>query len=282
MMNSSVIVNGGGVPFAGSKSSSIRDYSDFADTVDLTNTSPSNYHTRMMGGNDVVTLSNINTGGFSNKVNGNLGADVITSKAGSVCRDFILGGSENDIINLSNSTKGADWQNGNNGDDQIIGATSTTMSILRGGADNDIITLLNGHKHIVVGDLGTDVVNIGGTGAARIVCRTDNGAAVQNLVEADQIFQFDGNDKIYIPGINSTADLIVGQGNGYSFIKANKYTNGTEGMRFICKIYDRTKAQVEGYIAGGQVIIGDMADKAYASLTPENYLNNPDLGGLFA
>ena len=53
-------------------------------------------------------------------------------------------------------------------------------------------------------------------------------------------------------------------------------------MRFICKIYDRTKAQVQGYIDGGQVIIGDMADKAYASLTPENYLNNPDLGGLFA
>ena len=30
------------------------------------------------------------------------------------------------------------------------------------------------------------------------------------------------------------------------------------------------------------MIYGDMADKAYASLTPENDLNNSDLGSLFA
>ena len=53
-------------------------------------------------------------------------------------------------------------------------------------------------------------------------------------------------------------------------------------MWFICNNYDQAKAQENGYITSRQVIIGDMADKAYAALTPENYLNNPDLGGLFA
>ena len=102
------------------------------------------------------------------------------------------------------------------------------------------------------------------------------------FVEFDSIYQFDANGKIYIPEINSTADLFVEQGNGFSFIKANKYTNGSQRMWFICNNYDQAKAQENGYITSRQVIIGDMADKAYAALTPENYLNNPDLGGLFA
>ena len=85
-----------------------------------------------------------------------------------------------------------------------------------------------------------------------------------------------------MPEINSTADLFVEQGNEFSFIKANKYTNGSQRMWFICNNYDQAKAQENGYITSRQVIIGDMADKAYAALTPENYLNNPDLGGLFA
>ena len=78
--NTSIVVDGNGSIFAGAVSEKIRDYSNVDDTVDFSNNSPTNYHTRMMGGNDVVTLSDINVGGFSNKVNGNLGDDKFESK----------------------------------------------------------------------------------------------------------------------------------------------------------------------------------------------------------
>ena len=275
-----MLVDGNGSVFAGSVSETIRDYSNVDDTVDFSNNSPTNHHTRMMGGNDDVTLSDINVGGFSNKVNGNLGKDKFESKVGSMTRDFILGGSEDDTINLKNSARGADWQNGNNGNDTIVGATSMTMSILRGGADDDFITVLPDSKHIVVGDLGKDSILVGGV--ARIVCRTDNGAAAQNLQQADAILGFDGNDKLYIPGIDSLNDLQVEQVGNNTYLKADAYTNGTTGMRYIANFLFRDEAAVTGYLNSGQVIIGDMADNAYAALTPENFLNNPDLGGMFA
>ena len=279
--NTSVVVNGNGSVFAGSVSEKIRDYSNFADTVDFSNNSPLNYHTRMMGGNDVVTLSDINVGGFSNKVNGNLGDDTFESKAGSTTRDFILGGSENDTIDLSNSAKGGDWQNGNFGKDTLTGAQGTDrMSILRGGADDDFITVLANSKHIVVGDLGQDNILMVGTG--RIVCRTDNGAAAQNRDEADAILGFDGDDKLFIPGVNSINDLQVEQDGLSTYLKADSFTNGTTGMRYIAKFALADAAAVTGYLNGGQVIIGDTADNAYAALNPENFLNNPDLGGMFA
>ena len=279
--NISVVVDGNGSVFAGSVSEKIRDYSNVDDTVDLSNNSPLNYHTRMMAGNDVVTLSDINVGGFSNKVNGNLGADEFTSKVGSTTRDFILGGSEGDTINLSNSASGGDWQNGNNGDDFITGSKGVDkMSILRGGADSDFITVLADSKHIVVGDLGQDNIVLVGTG--RVVCRTDNGAAAQNANEADAILGFDGDDKLFIPGINSVNDLQVEQVGLSTYLKADSFTNGTTGMRYIAKFAFRDAADVTGYLNGGQVIIGDTADNAYAALKPENFLNNPDLGGVFA
>jgi hypothetical protein len=45
---------------------------------------------------------------------------------------------------------------------------------------------------------------------------------------------------------------------------------------------NRTWAEVNGYIDAGQVVIGDTADNALASLTPANFLNDPNLGGIFA
>ena len=279
--NTSVVVDGNGSIFAGIRSENIRDYSNMADIVDFSNNSPSNYHTRMMGGNDRVTLSDVNVGGFSNKVNGNLGDDVITSKMGSTTRDFILGGSENDTINLKFSSSGGDWQNGNNGNDTIIGASSRTMSVLRGGADDDSIQLANGSKHILVGDLGQDELHVGGA-TGRIVCRTDNGAAVQNIGEADEIIGFDADDKVFIPGVNSLDDLQIQQVGANTYLKADSFTNGTTGSRYIVQFHGNNAFDVRGYINSGQVIIGDTADNAYAALNPENFLNSPDLGGMFA
>ena len=278
--NVSVLTDGGDTTFAGTTSTTIRDYSDVADTVDLTNTFPSNYHTRMLGGDDNVTLSNVNLGGYSNKVNGNLGSDTIESKAGSITRDFILGGSEGDRIDLSNSTSGYDWQNGNNGDDTIIGANSTKMSILRGGSENDYIQINAGSQHIAVGDLGKDTINLVGVG--RVVCRTDNGAAAQNIGDTDRILNFDGAfDKAYIPGVGSVGYLGIQQIGGSTYLSSKQFTNGTTGFRYIAEFVGRTADQVRGYINGGAIIIGDRADNALAALTPSNFLNNPTLGGQF-
>ena len=71
----------------------------------------------MYGGNDIVTLSGILANGFSNRVNGNVGADQLFSAAGSLTRDFIAGGSENDLIDTSPAFNGGDFVNGQKGDD---------------------------------------------------------------------------------------------------------------------------------------------------------------------
>jgi hypothetical protein len=95
--NTSIVITG-----------NIREFSDFADNVDLNNVNPTNLQTRMLGGDDIVSLSNINLGGWSNNVNGNNNSDTFTAKAGSQTRDYVLGGPETDFIDLSNSTGGAD------------------------------------------------------------------------------------------------------------------------------------------------------------------------------
>ena len=283
--NASVLINGNNSAFAGTTSATIRDYSDFSDTVDLTNNVVTSYHTRMLGGADNVTLSNINIGGFSNKINGNLGDDTIKSKVGSLTRDFILGGSESDLIDLSNSLSGADWQNGNRGNDKIIGANSEVMSILRGGSENDTIIINANTKHIAVGDLGTDVINLQGLG--RVVCRTDNGAATKLASEADLIINFTGGnnnlfDKAYIPGVKSVADLSVEQIGTTTYLKSSNFTNGSTGDLYIAGFADRTKAQIVGYINDKSIIAGSTADAALAALNPTSFLNDFTLGGLFS
>jgi hypothetical protein len=278
-----VIIDGGGTTFGGTTSTSIRDYSDLADTVDLTNNSPSGYHTRMMGGNDRVTLSNSVLAGFSNKVNGNKGDDIFFSKAGSLTRDFILGGSENDRIDLSNSASARDWQNGNNGNDTIIGAIdNATFSILRGGSENDTIIIKNGSAHIAVGDLGKDIINT--QGQARIVCRTDNGAATQFKDQVDEIIGFSAaKDKAYIPGVLNKSDLYIEDGGDNTiYLKSSAFTNGTPAKSYIVGFRDSTTAKVQGYIDNGQIVTGVLAEQCLASLTPSNFLINPDLGGIFA
>ena len=101
--NLSIVIDGNGAVFGGSTSDQIREFSELADTVTLSTVVPSNLHTRMYSGNDIVTLSNVATGGFSNKVNGNRGDDQFVSQPRSTTRDFILGGRDNDSIDLTNS-----------------------------------------------------------------------------------------------------------------------------------------------------------------------------------
>jgi Ca2+-binding RTX toxin-like protein len=278
------IIAGDGSVFAGITSQSIREYSNFGDVVDLTNNNPSNLHTRMLGGADVVTLSNANVGGFSNKVNGNLGNDTFLKTAGSTTRDFVLGGRENDVLNFAATSTGGDWQNGNQGDDVVIGATgATARSILRGGSGNDKITISAGSNHIAIGDSGKDTITIVGAANGRVVCRTDGDNAAQNKVDADEIVDFAGTlDKVYIPGINSITDLKRETVGADTWLKASAFTNGTSGTRYIVKFKDRTDAQVKGYMDTNRILIGVDADNALAALNPTTFLNDPNLGGLFA
>ena len=268
IVNTSILVNG-----------NIRVYSDFGDTVTLSNNSPANLQTRMMGGADIVRLSDANLGGFSNKVNGNKGGDQIGSLAGSLTRDFVRGGSEADSLDNSRSGNGQDWQNGNFGRDTIIGATSNNKSVLRGGADDDLIVINANSTHIAVGDLGKDEIRNFGT--VRAVFRTDGNNAAQNIGDTDMIIGFLATDTAYLPGINSIADLTLTKVGANTYLSSNTFTNGTTGTRFIARFEDRTEAQVTGFLQGGSIIIGARADAALAALTVDNFLNNPDLGGLF-
>jgi hypothetical protein len=246
----------------------------------------------MFGGNDIVTLSNVNLGGFSNRVNGNNGSDQFTALASSQTRDFVLGGPETDIINLTNSTAGADWQNGNKGDDQITGGNQGTVrSILRGGSGNDTITINAGSTHIAVGDFGKDTYILNGAG--RLVLRTDDGTeegdsnglvqrnAAQNASEADIVTNFTAFDKAYVPGVADSGQLIREQVGGDTYLKAQSFTNGTTGMRYIAKFNGITAAALLNFINNGQIITGDAADRALRALTPDNFLNDANLGGVF-
>ena len=285
IVNTSEIVAGDGSSIAGDAlSDKIRDYSNFGDVVDLTNNSPSNLHTRMMGGADIVTLSNANVGGFSNKVNGNLGNDVFLVKAGTTTRDFVLGGREDDTLDFSLSTTGGDWQNGNQGNDVIVGAKNTELrSILRGGSGDDTITIGTGSKHIAVGDSGQDSIIILGTSRGRVVCRTDGDNAAQNKADADSITNFVvTRDKAYIPGVNSIDDLTRETVGADTYLKASTFINGTIGTRYIVKFENQGDALVKSFMDNGRIIVGAAADSALAALNPTTFLNDSDLGGLFA
>ena len=56
--NQSIVIDGNDAFFGGTKSTQIRDFSELSDTVTLSTVMPSNLHTRMHSGNDIVTLSN--------------------------------------------------------------------------------------------------------------------------------------------------------------------------------------------------------------------------------
>ena len=280
--NTSIVIDGLNAFFAGSTSAQIREYSNFGDIVNLAVNAPSNLQTRMYGGNDIVTLSNLAAGGgFSNRVNGNVGADTFTSVAGSLTRDFVAGGTEGDTIDLSNSARGADFTNGQRGDDIITGATSTVMSVLRGGSENDDITVPVGAQHIVVGDLGQDVIRLNGVG--RVVLRTDNGNASLNPAVVDTITGFVGGfDKLYIPGVANLGDLTYTQSGTDVLLGATAFTNGTPAGSFIAKFDGKTVAGLAAELTPANTIIGAAAEAARAIINPTNFLNDQTLGGLFA
>ncbi len=260
------------------------EFSDFADTVQLSGFSTiQGQRTRMLGGADNVTLSNVIKGGWDNRINGNLGGDIFSAVAGSQTRDFVLGGAENDVINVGNATGGADWLNGNLGDDVISsGGTSVGSNILRGGGGND--SLVGGSSNdILVGDFGKDSLT-SGLGQNIFMMRTDDGVingvaqqnATQNASDCDVIQDFSSTfDRIAISGIASLSDLTIQQVGADVLISASTFTNGTTGTRFIARVVNLTVANLNAAtVAGNGIIIGARADNFLANLTPDNFLVN--------
>lgn len=280
--NTSIVIDGNNAFFAGSTSAQIREYSNLGDTVDLAANSPSNLQTRMYAGDDIVTLSNVNLGGFSNRVNGNVGNDRLTSAAGSRTRDFIAGGTQNDRIDTSLKAEGGDFVNGQRGDDTIIGSPSAELSVLRGGSENDTISL-GGGTHIVVGDLGTDTITLDGIG--RVVLRTDTGNTSLNPALVDTIINYLGTaDKLYIPGVASLADLTYTVDGADILLGASAFTNGTPAGSFIARFDGKAGGTVAAFTAeiNTQTVVGAAAEAAREIINPTNFLNDQTLGGLFA
>ncbi len=108
---------------------------------------------RCMGGDDFVQLHS----GWDNYVNGNMGNDTIRLFDGGGGDANVLGGRDNDTIDVVSGFWG--WGegsiiNGNQGND-ILNNWGTCPQ-LRGGAGNDIITN-NGGSTDVWGDSGADI-----------------------------------------------------------------------------------------------------------------------------
>ncbi len=165
------------------------------------------------------------------------------------------------------------------------------MSVLRGGSGNNSITINAGSKHIAIGDFGKDRYVLNGIG--RLILRTDDGVesgdpsgavqrnAAQNAAEADEIIGFTGGvDKAWVPGVGATGLLSAEQIGTDTYLKAQTFTNGTTGMRYIAKFVGKTKAEVEGFIVNN-ILVGATADQALAALTPNNFLADPTIGGIF-
>jgi Ca2+-binding RTX toxin-like protein len=134
----------------------------------------------MLVGADKVVFSNVVKGGWDNQINGNLGGETFTPVAGSQTRDFILGGAKADSLSEVGAT-GADWLNGNLGDDIIRagGTTAGQTNVLRGGADRDQIIGGN-FDDILAGDFGKDSLT-SGLGKNIFMMRTDDGTVLTSM-----------------------------------------------------------------------------------------------------
>lgn len=261
----------------------VREFSDLADEVNLLAFPPSGPPFRMMGGDDVVILSNQVVGGWSNQVNGNLGRDRFTAQVGSLTRDLVRGGADHDTLDLSNSRGGGDWLNGNLGDDTITGGFGA-LSVLRGGAGQDVINVLAGSTHIVCGDTGQDTITLQGSG--RLILRSDDvgsgGALERNAplvaAEADRITGFGHKDRAYLPGVSRASDLMVEAAGADSLLRCSSFTNGTGGSRYLARFVGVSASELRQHISLGMLVTGESANRALAALTPDTFLADPGLG----
>jgi Ca2+-binding RTX toxin-like protein len=125
----------------------------------------------------------LNAGGGDNLLQGNQGADTLTSGGG---RDTIYGGQDNDQISTG---AGLNFAQGNKGDDTINGGNGS--DILLGGQGNDVLVGGDGDGDYLDGNLGNDGLS-GGSGN-------------------DQLYGEGGDDRIWGSG---GSDTIIG-GDGY-------------------------------------------------------------------
>lgn len=255
-------------------------FSNFADSVEL-NSFPASFGApiRMFAGNDVVIGANLNSPGWANQVNGNLGADQLI---GSILRDKFLGGKESDGLS---GNEGADWLSGNEGDDFIFSGVGN--DILNGGKDNDGLFGDDGND-ILVGGFGRDDLG-GGIGNDRFVLRVDSvteGGVLftntsSNSSEVDVITDFSTNagnkDKIVIPGVGSFAELTLSNtsidGGLPGTLISFTAEAGGEHIGFVFGV----EAETLGSGDGSNFVLGATADDFLSKITPEFFLANPNM-----
>jgi Ca2+-binding RTX toxin-like protein len=177
--------------------------------------------------NDQISVGASGSGGFSNFANGNLGSDTISGSQTDA--DILLGGQGDDLIGATSfslaivdadgiptgsglSGGGADFLNGNLGNDTVIGGAGddqiygedgndvllgkTGRNTLDGGLGNDTIVGGGGGDTIYFGG-GDDVGGIMGAGAASDLGFLDGGAGNDNInggAGRDLLLGGDGND----------------------------------------------------------------------------------------
>jgi Ca2+-binding RTX toxin-like protein len=255
----------------------VYNFSNFADNVDLANFFEAlGDPIRMWAGNDSVTGANVDSPGWDNQVNGNIGSD---SLSGGIGRDKYLGGKESDGL-FGND--GQDWLNGNNGADGVYGGAGN--DIVRGGRDNDF--LAGGtNNDILIGDFGRDTL-FGEAGNDRFVMRTDSATidgvflknTSPNAAEADVIGDFANLvDKIVLPGISSFSDLefenTTIDGFGGTLVSA-KIAGVTERICFVRSI---NVATLSGSGGANFVVGGTANDFLQKASDPNYFLQNPNM-----
>ncbi|MCP9799176.1 calcium-binding protein [Synechococcus sp. RedBA-s] len=233
----------------------------------------------MLDGDDVVIASEKEiTGSYANRVGGNKGNDVLN---GSSFQDQFLGGQGDDFVS---GLGGDDFLNGNLGSDAVRGGDGN--DVVRGGQGLDLLYGGSGDD-ILTGDFDNDDLR-GDEGRDIFGIRTETDA-FGDINKIDHIVDFTaGQDRIAIKGINSFFDLTFIQETAPDFeeqpdgnFEKNDNIPGVSvialidgSQKYLCFIRNVTLEQVQ---SSANFITGTTADDLFSKLTPDAFLQNPNL-----
>jgi Ca2+-binding RTX toxin-like protein len=219
----------------------------------------------LSAGNDVFTASA--KGGV---IQGNQGFDILTGGTGS---DTIYGGSDSDTIDVD---AGANFAQGNRGDDLITAYGSSASNTLVGGQGDDSVAGGTG-ADFISGDLGNDVLDggLGGNdtlngGAGDDSISTHEGAvSIDGGAGADSIditttkgaraLGGDGADTIFAHGIQASGSIAINGNGGDDIISALSVSAAT-GASPILISGGQGNDQIAGSSVVSNVLNGNLGD----------------------
>ena len=175
-----------------------------------------------LGGNDLVTGSTGLAALKSLKIDGGLGADILTGGDGN---DLINGGDGNDLLR---GRDGNDLLIGNQGDDLVFGDNGNDLIIHDEGDGNDLISGGLGYDTVQVttGNLDDDIAMSPNRGAMRLE-RTNLSAFAIDIGSSEvvDLRSGDGNDNVVIDDMVGVRDLQlikIDLGSGNDIMNASK------------------------------------------------------------